>query len=365
MSPRVKARPAQKRPRNSTNSLKEFRAVGGDQLDRMSVDDAIQSVVRSPSKDRAFWRYMTAPRGVTGNPLDMLDQHEHRVLSKASGAAGGYLVPLDLYEQIIEVRRQRSTIGVLARQIVTSTGTTINVATATAHGTSTWTAENAGITASDETFGQVAVGAYKAATLTLVSEELLADDGTELDAYLAGELGLRLAVLEDAAYAVGDGTGKPMGIANASSGYTVATAAVGSTLVFKAADVATAYAALSVAYVPTATWLFAPSAFRSLAGLADTAGGLVYPTLHAAEPTLYARPVVVAADMPTSAANARSAFFGDLEQAYAVRRVAEVGVQRLDELYAGNGQVGYRAIARVDGRPTLLEAGIILRHSAT
>ena len=259
---------------------------------------------------------------------------------------------------------ESSTIGVLARQIDTADGATINVATATAHGTGSWVSENSSVSASDETFGQVAIGAFKAATKVIVSEELLADNGTELDRYLADELGLRLAVVEDAAFAVGDGSGKPLGIAHTSSGYSVATAAVGSTTGFTAADIATAVAALPVAYLPRATWVLSPTAFRSLAGLGD-AGGRTFPSLHAAEPTLYARPVVIASDMPTSTASARSVFFGDLQQAYAVRHVAGIGVQRQDELHSDNGQIGYRAFERVDGRPMLLEAGIILRHSAT
>jgi HK97 family phage major capsid protein len=109
----------------------------------------------------------------------------------------------------------------------------------------------------------------------------------------------------------------------------------------------------------------APTAFRSLAGLADTAGGLVFPTLHATQPTLYGRPAVVVPDLPTSAANARSVVFGDIEAAYTVPRVSGLGLQRLGELYSENGQVGYRSYWRLDGRPVDLSAAIILRHSAS
>jgi HK97 family phage major capsid protein len=50
--------------------------------------------------------------------------------------------------------------------------------TATAHGTGTWQAENASHTASDETFGHVSLGAYKAGTKVIVSEELGQDSIT-------------------------------------------------------------------------------------------------------------------------------------------------------------------------------------------
>lgn len=80
---------------------------------------------------------------------------------------------------------------------------------------------------------------------------------------------------------------------------------------------------------------------------------------------LYGRPVEVVPDLPTSAANARSVVFGDIEAAYTVRRVSGLGLQRLSELYSDNGQVGWRLFWRCDGRPVDLAAAIILRHSST
>lgn len=85
---------------------------------------------------------------------------------------------------------------------------------------------------------------------------------------------------------------------------------------------------MPVAYRANASWIFSPSAFSSLAGLIDTAGGLVLPSLHAAEPTLFGQPVYVSPDFPAAAANARSATFGDWSLAYTVRRVRGLGVQR-------------------------------------
>jgi len=57
--------------------------------------------------------------------------------------------------------------------------------------------------------------------------------------------------------------------------------------------------------------------------------------------------------------------FADFEAAYTIRRVAGISVQRLEELYSDNGQLGYRAVERVDGRVTLPDAARVLAHSAT
>jgi HK97 family phage major capsid protein len=91
----------------------------------------------------------------------------------------------------------------------------------------------------------------------------------------------------------------------------------------------------------------------------------VLPSLHALEPSLYGRPVYVSPDFPAAAANARSAAFGDWKLAYTVRRVRGLGVQRQLEVHSDNGQLGYRAFERLDGRPMLTEAAIVLRNSAT
>lgn len=124
---------------------------------------------------------------------------ENRVLSKASGAAGSFLVPQDFYEQVVAVIRDRGSVAKVALEIQTAEGRTLPLPELTAHGSGAWTSENAATTVSDDTFGLLNLSAYKAATLSVVSEELLADSGVPLDTYLAGEFGGRLALLEGAA----------------------------------------------------------------------------------------------------------------------------------------------------------------------
>jgi HK97 family phage major capsid protein len=322
---------------------------------------------RAFSEDSAFWKYLLSPPvpSPLGGSVYSLDVEEHRVLSKATSAAGGYLVPTSLDDQITAARRARAVIGAISREIITGDGTTLLVPTTTTHGVATWTAENATYTASDEVFGQVSVGAFKSSTKVIVSEELARDAGADFEAYLADELGLRIATVEETAFAVGDGSGKPLGIVHASSPYTVSQAAVGSSLLFKPADILQFYKALPAAYRLNAVWIIAADDFASLAASADSAGGLVYPSLQFDPPSLYGRPVLISGDLPTPAASAKSLAFGNWELAYAVRRVRGVAVQRQEELHSDTGQIGFRAFERLDGRPLLSAAAIIGHHSAT
>ena len=126
----------------------------------------------------------------------------------------------------------------------------------------------------------------------------------------------------------------------AGNGVATVAAATGSATGFKLADVRAVWAALPDAYKPNATWLMSPSAFASLANPTDTAGGLVLPSLHAAEPTLYGRPVYQSPELPAAAANARSVVVGDFSVGYAVRRVNGLGVHRQTELHSDSGQEG-------------------------
>ena len=181
MTPRVV--PDVERRAGRRSSYEEFRSRG-----RTSSSFA--------SRDMIFWRYLTEPEvfpvvsELTGSlHPGTMDDEEFRVLSKATNAAGGYVVPQDFDDQVSSVRRARAVIGNLAREIVTDEGSALLMPAATTHGVSTWTAESAAYTASDETFSQVSIGAFKAATKVIASEELAQDAAGDFDRWLADELG--------------------------------------------------------------------------------------------------------------------------------------------------------------------------------
>jgi HK97 family phage major capsid protein len=341
-------------PRRELTSLEEYRA---------GVDDSSDDWNRSSAPEDLFWRYvMSSPQ------LDVrkiFDDEEYRVLNKTTTTAGGFLVPQDLEGQIVSAARAESAMARVALELPTESGETLLLPTTTAHGTASWQAESAGYTDSPETFGQASLSAFKASSLVLVTEELMRDAGVSLDAYLAMELGGRLGLLEENAFMNGTGTGQPLGAVHASSPYTVSTAPTGNTVSYSAAAIQQFYLALGKEYRANAVWLISADDFGKLAGLVGSGGSLVFPSLHNSEPSLYGRPVFVSGELPVPAASAKSLLFGDFKRAYAVRRMRGVGVEKLVELYASVGQIGFKAYERVDGRPTLAAAAIIGAHSAT
>jgi HK97 family phage major capsid protein len=286
------------------------------------------------------------------------------VLSKAA-SGGGFLVIEDAVDMVISAARSQSPIARLATEYVTEKGEPMSVPIAGTHGVAAWIAESGAISPSDETVTEVVLGAFKANTKLIASEELATDSEIPLDSFLSVELGQRIGALEAAAYATGDGSGKPSGAVHASSTFTVSTAPTGNVSTFSAAAVKQFYLALPEMYRAEASWVMNPTDYGNLAGLATAAGDLIFPTLQLDPPSLYSRPVFVDANLPTPAASAKSLLFGNFRLGYGVRRVRDISLKRQVEIHADTGGIGFRLFSRVDGKPLLPAAVIIGAHSAT
>lgn len=315
----------------------------------------------TPEFRSAWFHYMSVAN------LSELDIEEQRVLSKASAGAGLNLVPTAFADEIINIARFMGPVNELATTMVTDSGEALQIPSVSAHGTAAWMSENGAFSPSDETFGQVTLNAFKAGTKVIVSEELLTDSSFGLDGYLATEFGERIGILEESAFVAGDGTGKPLGIANASSGVTVTQAATGNATSFTHAALVAFKFSVPYQYRRNAVWIFADNSVRNLYTLADSQGRPLYAINLAAEApdTLLGHPVYTSPDLAAPAASAKSGIFGDIRRGYRIRRVNGFSMQRQNELHSDNGQVGFRGFTRVDGRVVLADAMRVLQHSAT
>jgi HK97 family phage major capsid protein len=89
---------------------------------------------------------------------------------------------------------------------------------------------------------------------------------------------------------------------------------------------------------------------KAIRKLKESTGQYLWqPGLQAGAPDLLlGRPVYVDPNAPAMTTGLDSILFGDVSK-YWIREVGSVTVQRLDELYAANGQVGFILDRRVDG----------------
>jgi HK97 family phage major capsid protein len=289
----------------------------------------------------AWFRYMTV------RDLRELSPQEQRVLSKASAGAGLNLVPTNFQSELIDSLRDTGVMRQISRVVTTTSGAALQWPTVSSHGTASWVAESGSYSASDDAFGQTTLNAYKAGTLMLVSEELLADAAFNLDAYIRNEFGLRIGILENTAYVAGDGSGKPTGVTTSASAGTTAAGAAAIT----SDELIDMFHSLLPPYRRNASWLMKDSTIKLLRKLKDTTNQYLWqPGLQAGQAdTLLGKPVYADPDMPAATTGLVSVLFGDFSN-YVIRDVDGIAIQRLNELYAASGQVGFRAYHRTEGK---------------
>ena len=286
----------------------------------------------------------------------------HNVLSEGVDADGGYLVPEDFERNIVMALEEENVIRSLAKVITTQHERKIPVATG--HSTAQWTAENAAYTESNPTFGQKQIDAFKLTDLCRVSVELLQDSAFDIEDYLMKEFARAFGIAEEEAFCVGTGTNQPAGIFTANGGTVGVTAAANNAIT--ADELISLVYALKSPYRRNAKFLMNDATISAIRKLKDLNGAYLWqPSLQAGQPDrllgydLYTSPYV-----PTMAAGALTVAFGDFKNYWIGDRAGRT-VQRLNELYATNGQIGYVATERVDGKVILPEGIQLLKMKAT
>ena len=285
----------------------------------------------------------------------------HNVLSESTDADGGYLVPEEFERDIVTGLDAANVVRSLAKVITTQNDRKIPISVG--HSVATWTAENAAFTESNPTFGQKEIDAYKLTDLIRVSVELLQDAAFPLEQYIANEFARAFGIAEEQAFCVGTGSGQPTGIFTANGGTVGVTAAANNAVT--ADELINLVYALKAPYRRNAKFLMNDATISAIRKLKDGNGVYLWqPSLQAGEPDkllgydLYTSPYV-----PTMAAGAFTVAFGDFRNYWIADRAGRT-VQRLNELYATNGQVGFVATERVDGKVILPEGIQLLKMKA-
>jgi HK97 family phage major capsid protein len=284
---------------------------------------------------------------------------EERALTVGTNTAGGYTVPTELENQITRKLEERNVMRQLGKVITTSGEHKIPIITD--DGTAYWTAEGGAYTKSDMVFDQKTLDAHKATRLMPISEELLNDSAFDLDSEVSTSFANSVGDLEEAAMVNGDGAGKPTGfLVDATVG---ATTASGTDI--SSDELLDLFFALRRPYRRNAAWIMNDSTIKVVSKIKDGNGQYLWqPGLQAGVPdTLKGRPVHAATDMPSIALSSKSIAFGDFSY-YIIGDRQGKSIQRLNELYAENGQVGFRAFQRVDAKLKLAEAIQVLQQAA-
>ena len=303
---------------------------------------------------KSFWNVM---RSKMPSPEVM------NALQVGTDSEGGYLVPDEFERTLVEALEEQNIFRTLAHVIQTSSGDR-KIPVVASKGSASWVDEEGAIPESDDSFGQVSIGAYKLGTMIKVSEELLNDSVFDLEAYISREFARRIGNKEEEAFFTGNGTGKPLGVLAATGGAEVGVTAAAAAA-FTADEIFDLFYSLKAPYRRSAVFVMNDASVKALRKLKDNNGQYLWqPSLTAGAPdTLLNRPVYTSAFMPALAAGAKSILFGDLSYYWVADRQGR-SFRRLGELYAPTGQVGFLATQRVDGKLILPEAVKVMQMKA-
>ena len=304
--------------------------------------------------EKAFWNAMRRP---------VVNESDRQSLTVGTDSEGGYLVPDEFERILIEALEEENIMRTLAKIIKTSSGDR-KIPVVASKGSATWVDEEGPILESGDTFTQVSIGAFKLATMIKVSEELLNDSVFDLSSYIAKEFGRRIGAKEEEAFFIGDGEGKPTGIFNGSGGEELGVTAVKATEI-TADELLDLFYSLKAPYRKKAVFVMNDATVKAIRKLKDGTGQYLWqPSITAGEPdTLLNRPVKTSAYIPTLEAAAKVIAFGDFGYYWIADRQGRA-FQRLNELYAVTGQIGFKATQRVDGKLILAEAVKFLQMKA-
>lgn len=279
------------------------------------------------------------------------------VLNTGVGEEGGYIVPEEYQKTIIQKMFELSNTRAISNVITTKSLRNIPVGGELPN--FAWVEENGAYGETSTNFTQKQLAAWKLGGIIKVSEELLQDSFINLESYLAGLIAKGLADAESQAFAVGDGTSKPKGYMSLDATVTLST-----TDSITADELIDIYYALKDGYTQKATWRMNRATMKAIRKLKDGNSNYIYsPGLTQGErDTILGRNVELDPYVATLGAGNKCICFGDFSY-YQIGDRGNIEIQKLSELYAGSGQIGFKVKKRVDAKPTLEEAFVIVKNA--
>jgi HK97 family phage major capsid protein len=312
--------------------------------------------LKSAEHAYGFGRVLLGAMGHKSSADWVADRYGRKAQSESNNSLGGFLVPEELDEAIIDLRAEhgkfRANTRVLNMQRdVMMINRRVSGLTANA------VAENGTFSESEKTFDQVQLVTQKFGTLTKVSSELLADSVINIGDDIAGEIAYAFANKEDECGFNGDGTesfGRITGLKNAVGSAGTKTGSGSSFGALTLADF-TDTIGLTPEFVFSRTapkWYMSTQFYHSVVlKLLNAAGGNTNQLLAdgVTVPSLFGYEVVKVDVMPkTSASGVICAYFGalDLSSTMGDRRPTEVATST--DFAFNQDQTAIRGMTRFD-----------------
>jgi HK97 family phage major capsid protein len=326
---------------------------------------------------KSFGDYALA---VARNDRSYLEKHydsqfvnwqQKAALGEASGATGGYTVPPEFYQGIMQLIAEQTFIRPRAFVMPMASATLqipyLDVTTAQAAGVSPffgglqmyWTAEAQTRTETEPAFKQMELKAWELSGYSVSSNVLLQDSIIGLEKFLFTLFARAIGWFEEYAFLQGNGVGKPQGMLGASAAIAV-TRAVAGQVGF--VDVASMWSKLLPASYNNAIWSCSPTVLPQLLQLKDGAGRAIFlqigDTVGAvtSKPnwSLLGRPIFITEKVPALGTK------GDLmlldPALYVIGDRMQIEVAASEHVNFLKNQMTWRVVERVDGQPWMDKA---------
>jgi HK97 family phage major capsid protein len=317
--------------------LEELKAAPGE----VKGVPTVKAAKESPSFIKAMlaWAQGDNPRGFKGNDLELKGAWQGQTDNE-----GGYAVPDDFYNRIVEQRQELSFVRKApVTRLVTNHDRILIPTEATAGTKLVVTAEEAAYDENEPVFGQVALTIHKFTKMIKVSEEMLDGDAIGLEAYIASVVARASAAAENYYCSIGTGTGMPQGIVAGATASGITTAAA---TAITAAELISAMGTVESPYHNSSSGFLMKGATKFyLQGL--TGDNFQFINTPAGGDFM-GYPAYIAPDMDAITNSGKAVVFGDFSM-YAFAEREGVTLSRNPYLYQANGQVGLFVKQRFGG----------------
>jgi HK97 family phage major capsid protein len=280
---------------------------------------------------------------------------EKKALYSNDQTTGGFFITPDRVNELLRNITLINEFRSVARARTTSSDS-VQLPTREKGTTVTWAMEKEAYTESqDPAFGMREIFTRELRALLKISDKDLEDPDYDLESFLMEEMAEAFAVAEGLAFIKGSGVKQPEGImTNSEIAFDVSGVA---------ADISsdmfiTCMHNLKAPYRRNGTWLMNTRTLGKIRLLKDDQSRPLWQPFAAGglPSTIYDRPYVEMDDMDDVAAGNFPVFFGDFRRGYLIVDRLGMTMKRLEELYAADGLIGYRARRRVGGAVILPEA---------
>mgnify|MGYP003439227550 FL=1 len=314
---------------------------------------------------------------VSGVSIDDLSSDERKAMSAGSDPDGGYLLPQSTVGATLSKIYEQTVMRQLANVQTISTNDIEGIID-NDEASAGWVSElGARSDTATPTVGKWRIEAHEMYAMPKISQRILDDAATDVEAWLSNKVADKFARVEGAAFWTGTGVGQPKGLAAYTTAATsddtrawgqfehIKTGANGAFHTTKADPLQELIGAFKSQYLQNASFCMRRELRTDIRKMKEATSDryLWEPSLQAGAPDrLLGYPVYIDQYMPAKATDSLSLAFGDFKQAYTI--VDRMGIRTLRDPFTAKPYVVFYSTKRTGGGAQNTEALKFLKLSA-